>query len=150
MSDTIWIVPIFLLSDRSWLCGCRTQRSKGGGDTPGCKARDSILASSTWSNWLIIGYYPAATARRHDLTSLSCRNNIDMLVPVVNNPIKNPSCLYLARCCAGCLVPYKANPFFGRMSHGQMVTALNAVVGRFATDCIAQGPTLPTHEAIRF
>ena len=66
----------------------------------------SLLGSSTWSNSLITGYYPVASARRHVLMFPVYKNNIYAPVPGVSSPVENCACSESARYFAGCVILY--------------------------------------------
>ena len=68
-------------------------------------ARGSLLASSAWSNPVIISIFAAASARRHVLMSSPYKKVfIYTPIPGVSSPVENLSCPESARCCAGCVI----------------------------------------------
>ena len=66
----------------------------------------SLLGSSAWSNSLITGNYPDASARRHVPLFPAYKNNIYAPVPGVSSPVENCACSESARCFAGCVILY--------------------------------------------
>ena len=76
MCDTTKLVSIPLLVDHLWPSGFDAQHSSGRWRIlwdPG--ARNSLLASSTWSNSLTTEIFPAASTRRYGVMSPSYRNS---------------------------------------------------------------------------
>ena len=66
----------------------------------------SLLGYSIWSNSLITGKYPDASARRDVLMIPTYKNNVFTPVPSVSSPVETRSCSESARCCARCLISY--------------------------------------------
>ena len=76
----------------------------GEGCLSGSGVPGSTLISTSWSNSLIIGIYPAARARRHVLISF-IQNHIYTQVPGVSSPVEICSCPESTGCCSQCVIP---------------------------------------------
>ena len=93
-----------------------------------------------WSYSLIIGIYPATSARRHDLIFHPYQNDIYTPVPGVSNPVENRSCPESTWCCDRSVITpsqwtIRLEPFrFRRMGHGRVVSTLDtAVSGQYVS-----------------